>query len=197
MLQQAMHLVVPSLDRLDAYADALSRGGFWADNLRREASAREELDKIARDPAAFVASLDDREARGGPITLSDGSQVERLPGYRRWMWDDGDSGDDGGFCGSIGFRWQPGTSALPAYTLGHIGYIVVPWRRGRGHATRALALMLVEARREGLDWVELTTDTDNLPSQKVITNNGGTLVERFDKGPAHGGGDALRWRIVL
>jgi predicted acetyltransferase len=197
MLQQAMHLVVPSLDRLDAYADALSRGGFWADNIRREASAREELDRIARDPAAFVASLDDRAAKGGPITLSDGSQVERLPGFRRWMWDEDDGGDDDGFCGSIGFRWQPGTSALPAYTLGHIGYIVVPWRRGRGHATRALALMLVEARREGLGWVELTTDTDNLPSQKVITNNGGTLVERFDKGPAHGGGDALRWRIDL
>jgi predicted acetyltransferase len=198
MLQQAMHLVVPSLDRLDAYADALRRGGFWADNLRREASAREELDKIARDPAAFVASLDDRAATGGPITLSDGSQVARLPGYRRWMWDDGENGGDGGrFSGSIAFRWQPGTSVLPVHVLGHIGYITVPWQRGRGHATRALALMLAEVRQEGLSWVELTTDPDNLPSQKVITNNGGTLVERFDKGPAHGGGEALRWRIVL
>jgi len=193
-----LKLLVPALPELDQYAAALRRGGFWADNIRREESAREELAKIEADPAAFVASLDDREAKAGPVILPDGSQVKRLPGYRRWMWDDGDGGgDDGGFCGQIGFRWQPGTSSLPAYVLGHIGYAVVPWKRGRGYATRALALMLADARREGLDHVELTTDTDNLPSQKVITNNGGALVERFTKGDAYGGGDTLRWRIVL
>lgn len=185
-----MELVVPSLDRLDPYADALRRGGFFPDNIRREVSAREELEKIAADPAAFVASLDDREAKAGPITLPDGSQVERLPGYRRWMWDDG-------FCGSIGFRWQPGSSALPPYVLGHIGYAVVPWKRGRGYATRALALLLPEARKEGLAYVELTTDPDNLPSQKVILANSGTLVERFNKSDAHGGSETLRWRIEL
>jgi predicted acetyltransferase len=81
--------------------------------------------------------------------------------------------------------------------LGHIGYAVVPWKRGRGYATRALALLLPEARKEGLTYVELTTDADNLPSQKVISNNGGVVIERFDKGDAYGGGDTLRWRIVL
>lgn len=185
-----MRLVVPSLDGLEQYAAALRRGGFWPDNIRREASAQEELEKIARDPAGFVAALDDREAKAGPITLPDGSQVRRLPGYRRWMWDEGD------FCGHIAFRWQPGTSALPPYVLGHIGYGVVPAKRGRGYATRALALLLPEARKEGLDEVRLTTDTDNLPSQKVITNNGGTLVERFVQSH-HGGGEALLWRISL
>ncbi len=184
-----MQLLVPCLSHLDAYADALGRG--WSpDNVRLEQAAREELARIAQDPAAFVASLDDREARGGPITLPDGSQVARLPGYRRWMW-------DGGFCGSIGFRWQPGTSTLPAYCLGHVGYSVVPWRQRRGYATRALALLLGEARREGLDYVELTTDPDNLPSQKVITANGGALVKRFRKEPAYGGTEALLFRIPL
>jgi predicted acetyltransferase len=186
-----MQLVVPALEYLDQYAEALRRGGFFPDNTRREVSAHEELKKIETDPAAFVASLDDREAKAGPVTLPDGSQVRRLPGYRRWMWDEG-------FCGQIGFRWQPGTSALPAYVLGHIGYAVVPWKRGRGYATKALALLLPEVRKEGLTSVELTTDTDNIPSQKVITNNGGTLVERFTKTEAHGGGgETLRWRILL
>jgi predicted acetyltransferase len=189
MLQQAMELVVPSLDRLDAYADALRRG-WSADNIRLEVAAREELAKIAADPAAFVASLDDRDARGGPITFPDGSQVPRLPGYRRWIW-------DGEFCGSIGFRWQKGTSELPPYVLGHIGYAVVPWKRQRGYATRALALLLEDARREGLDHVTLTTDVDNEPSQKVILANGGVLVERFNSGPIYGDKDHLRWRIVL
>jgi predicted acetyltransferase len=184
-----MELVVPSLDRLPAYADALRRG-FWSDNLRREASARDELAKIAADPAAFVASLDDPEARGAPIVLPDGSTVKRLPSYRRWMWDDG-------FCGNVNFRWQPGTSALPAHVLGHLGYSVVPWKQRRGYATRALALILPEVRRLGLTWVDLTTDPDNIASQKVITANGGHLVERFTHLPAHGGGEGLLFRIPL
>lgn len=182
-----MELIVPALAYLDAYAAALQRG-WSADNVRLEAAAREELAKIAVDPRAFVASLDNREAKGDPITLPDGSKVARLPGFRRWMW-------DGEFCGSIGFRWQPGTGALPAYVLGHIGYAVVPWKRGRGYATRALALMLDEARREGLPYVELTTDPDNEPSQKVIRANGGVFVERF-RAAAYDK-DELRFRIPL
>ncbi len=184
-----MQLLVPALAQLDAYADALRRG--WSpDNVRLEVAAREELARISADPAAFVASMEDREAKAGPITLPDGSQVARLPGYRRWMW-------DGDFCGSIGFRWQPGTTALPAHCLGHIGYAVVPWKRQRGHATRALALLLPEARKEGLDHVELTADLDNLPSQRVITANGGVLVKRFRKEPAYGDAEALLFRIAL
>jgi len=187
--ESPLQLLVPSLAQLDAYADALRRD--WSpDNIRLAEAAREELEWIAEDRAAFVALLDDREAKAGPITLPDGSQVSRLPGYRRWMWDDG-------FCGSISFRWQPGTSALPAHCLGHIGYSVVPWKQRRGHATRALALLLPEARKEGLDYVELTTDVDNLPSQKVITANGGVFVKRFHKEPAYGDVEALLFRISL
>ena len=187
--ESPLQLLVPALPQLDAYADALRRG--WSpDNVRLQEASREELELIAEDRADFVAMLDDREAKGGPITLPDGSQVPRLPGYRRWIW-------DGEFCGSIGFRWQPGTEALPPHCLGHIGYAVVPWMRRRGCATRALALMLPEARKEGLDYVELTTDVDNLPSQKVITANGGALVKRFRKEPAYGEVEALLFRIPL
>jgi predicted acetyltransferase len=183
-----MELVVPALPYLASYTDALKRG--WSpDNTRLEAASREELAKIAVDPAAFVASLDDREAKGGDITLPDGSRIPRLPGFRRWMW-------DGEFCGSIGFRWQPGTEALPVHSLGHIGYTVVPWKRQRGYATRALTRMLAAARRENLAWVELTTDTGNEASQKVILANGGRLIERF-RSPSHGEEERLRFRILL
>ena len=39
---------------------------------------------------------------------------------------------------------------------------------------------------QGLDHVEITTDPDNLASQRVIIANAGVLIERFDKGAAYG-----------
>ena len=105
-----MQLVWPSRPHLESYVAALERG--WSpDNVRGETAAREELRSIAADSAAFLAGLVDREAKGSPITLPDGSTVPRLPGYRRWMW-------DGEFCGSIGFGWQPGTRRSPHIAWG-------------------------------------------------------------------------------
>lgn len=185
-----MELVWPTLAHLPSYRAALERG-WSADTIRGAAAAREELARIDADAPAFIASLVDREARGGPVTLPDGSQVARLPGFRKWLWDAGE------FCGSINFRWQRGTTDLPPHVLGHIGYAVVPWKQGRGHATAALRALLDDVRAEGLPWVELTTDEDNFASQRVITANGGTLVGRFVKPAAYGGKPSLRYRIVL
>jgi len=182
-------LVKPSLDHLPSYKSALERG-WGPDNLREAEAAREHLAKIAQDAALFVALHDDPHALAGPVTLPDGSKVVRLPGITRWMW-------DGEFCGSINLRWQTGTSALPSYVLGHIGFSVVPWKRRLGYATRALALLLPEARAQGLDHVELTTAPDNIASQKTILANGGRLIERFRKDAAYGGNEGLRFRIVI
>ena len=116
--------------------------------------------------------------------------MPRLPGYRRWLW-------DGEFCGSIGLRWQPGTSELPSHILGHIGYAVVPWKRNRGHATRALRLLLQEAKAEGLAYVEITTDPGNTASRRVVEANAGILVAEFTRPAAFGGTPAVRYRIAL
>lgn len=185
-----MELVWPSEEYLPSYTAALERG--WSpDNVRVEETIREQLEQIARDPAAFLRGMVDLDASAGPIVLPDGSTVPRLPGYRKWMW-------DGEFCGSIGFRWQPGTSEIPPHVLGHIGYAVVPWKRGRGYATQALRLLLPEVKERGLEFVEITTDASNVPSQRVITANGGVLVERFAYPPAYGKSvEALRYRIDL
>lgn len=182
-------LVRPSQVHLDGYVAALARG-WSADTTRAEAAAREELEAIARDADGFLAGLTDVEAKGAPITLPDGSTAARIPGYRRWIW-------DGEFCGSIGFRWQPGTTTLPPHCLGHIGYAVVPWKQNRGYATRALALLLPEAKARGLPYVELTTDPANVASRRVIEANGGMLVERFVKPPQFGSVEGLRFRIAL
>jgi predicted acetyltransferase len=183
-----MQLVWPAREYLPGYVTALE-SGWSADNLRPEA-AQEELARIAVNPDAFLASLVDREAAGEPIVFPDGSSVPRLPGYRMWMW-------DGEFCGSASFRWQPGTEALPPYCLGHIGYAVVPWKRGRGYATQALGELLEHAKTEGLRYVEITTRTDNVPSQRVILANRGVLVEAFTAPTALGGHRHLRYRVQL
>lgn len=185
-------LVRPAAAHLAQYVAAL-RTGWSPDNVRPEATAREQLAAIGADPARFLAGMEDRAARAGPITLPDGSVVPRLPGFRRWIWDTAADA----FCGSIGLRWQPGTAALPPWTLGHVGYAVVPWRRGQGHATRALGLLLPEAAALGLPWVELTTEPENAASVAVIAAHGGVLVERFAKPAAYGGGEGLRFRIPL
>ena len=184
-----MRPVWPAQEHLPGYVAALERG-WSADNLRGAAAAAEELARIAANPEAFLASLVDRRAGGDPIRLPDGTLAPRLPGYIRWIWDDE-------FCGSIGFRWQPGTEALPPHCLGHIGYSVVPWKRGRGYARLALGQVLQDARAEGLRWVEITTPADNVASQRVILANGGVLVEEFVTLPALGARRELRYHIRL
>ena len=184
-----MQLLRPTQDHLASYVAALARG-WSADNVRGIVAAREELTRINLDAGAFIASLDDREAKGDPIPLPDGSFAARIPGFRRWLW-------DGEFAGSISFRWQPGTAALPPHCLGHIGYAVVPWKQGKGYATLALKLLLPEAAAVGLPYVEITADPENIASQRVILANGGALVEHFTKPHQFGSKPGLKYRIAL
>jgi predicted acetyltransferase len=188
-MSEPVRLLVPTRAALEPYVEALRRG--WSPNNERPEEARiEQLAAIEADAAAFLARQVDREARGGPVKLPDGALAPRIPGYVLWIW-------DGDFCGTIGFRWQPGTCELPSHVLGHIGYSVVPWKRRQGHASSALGQMLGHARAEGLDYVYVTTIPDNLASQRVIEKNGGVLVERFVRTPHHGGTPGLRYRIDL
>lgn len=183
-----MELVIPASVHLASHIQALQQG--WTMDLRGAAAAAEQLQSLRADPSAYLAGLDDRSVAGRFIQLPDGSQVPRLPGFQRWLW-------DGEFCGTIGLRWQPGTAELPPYCLGHVGYGVVPWKRRRGYATRALQQLLPEARAVGLPHIDLTTDPDNLPSQKVIIANGGCLVREFIKPAQFGSKPGLLFRIQL
>lgn len=56
---------------------------------------------------------------------------------------------------------------------GHIGYSVAPSERGRGYATRMLALALPKCRELGIGRVLITCIRGNEGSRKTILNNGG------------------------
>jgi hypothetical protein len=150
-----MKLIWPATEYLSGYIKALERG--WSPDNRRADAGQEELARIADDSARFLAEQIDREAKGPKVTLPDGGQVPRLPGYSQWMWD----GD---------------------------------WR---GYATRALALILSEAKKEGLPFVQIVTDADNIASQKVIEANGGKLVNQKPHGEVRGDIQILRYRIFF
>jgi predicted acetyltransferase len=185
----AIELLRPTTALLPSYVFALKTG--WSpDNVRKEIAAREQLHAIEVNAEAFVDGLDDPTASGGPIPLADGSTVARLPSIVRWIW-------DGDVSGAIGFRWQVGTAELPPNVLGHIGFSVVPWKRGNGYARQALSLMLGEAKQQGLAYVELTVDLENIASQRVIAACNGVLIERFRKTAAYGFAESLRYRIAL
>lgn len=62
---------------------------------------------------------------------------------------------------------------------GHIGYSVRPTERCKHYATSMLADAMKVCDRVGIQEVLVTCDKENPASAKVITNNGGKLVDEF------------------
>lgn len=157
-----LRLVPPRRELLPSYAYALRRR--WSPDLDPGSVVR-QLRELRTAPEVFLAGLN---RQGGWLTLQDGRRAPRLPGRLYWI-------SDGAFSGSINLRHQPGVEALPPHVSGHVGYGVVPWKRRRGYATRALALLLPHCRAEGLRRVLVTCDDDNVASRRVIEANGGVF----------------------
>lgn len=189
-------LVQPGPEHLAAYEAALVRGYLPASTRGAELAA-EHRRLIAESPAELLARMHDPEGRGPVVVTPDGSQHRRIPSTQRWMFDGPGDAEPGGFVGAISLRWNFERAPLPPHVLGHIGYSVVPWAQRRGHATRALTQMLAIARTMGFERIEITTDLDNQPSQKVILANGGVLVGEFDKGPAWQHSRGFRFVVEL
>jgi predicted acetyltransferase len=182
-------LRVPDATLLPSYVAALERS--WTHNADHDPDdAGRQLASIQRDPAAFLASLQDPEALGPPVELNDGTRVPRLPRARFWM-------SDGEFVGDLSLRWQKGSSELPPYCLGHVGYSVVPWKRGAGYAAQAIVQLAPLARRLGLRWIDISMAVSNQASRRTAENAGATFVRQFNAGPEGDHQEALLFRLAL
>ena len=183
-----MEIVRPDETHLVSYTEALKRAiALGTIKIER---AQAKLFEIASDSKSFLAKQEDPKALGGDIMLPDKTYVPRIPEKTRFLW-------DGEVCGTINFRWQVGTTELPDYYLGHIGFQVFSWKRNLGYASVALSQMLRSAIELEMPFIELVTNVDNLGSQKVIEKNEGVLFERFVQHQAYGRVDGLKFRIYL
>jgi predicted acetyltransferase len=99
---------------------------------------------------------------------------------------------DGEFCGSLTFQWQEGSNELPEHIPGHVEFGVVPWKRGQGYAAQSLSMLLPDAKRRGLSFVQLSVEEENVAARRSIELAGGTLAE---SGPRTS--TTLQYRITL
>lgn len=161
----------PNLADLPMYLAAL-RTGWTPESDQNASEAHRLIARIEADPAKFLSWLRNPAGEGPPVTLSDGRQVPRLAHLRYWIF-------DGEYCGDLNLRWSPGTSELPDYCDGHVGYAVVPWKRRRGLATAALRRLAAVAPAYGLQWLDIAMDVDNAASRKVAEAAGATWLGEY------------------
>ncbi|MCX7207489.1 MAG: GNAT family N-acetyltransferase [Proteobacteria bacterium] len=182
-------LLTPNLALLPSYIAALERN-WTRDDDHDPAGASAQLARIQQDADAFLASLSDVHGSGPLVELNDGSKVPRLPRARYWI-------SDGEFAGDLSLRWQKGTSELPAYCLGHLGYAVVPWKRGGNYASQAIIQCIPLAKSLGLSWIDIAMGIDNAASRRTAEKAGAILLRQFNTGPEADNQEALLFRLSL
>lgn len=125
-------------------------------------------------PAVTAACQDPDIARWIPIIPSPYTEEDARDFLEqsRLNWELGDAygfalvDEAGELLGAIGMR-------MLRFSTGHIGYWVAPGARGRGVATDALKALCRWAIDElGLERLELVTDPENAPSQRVAEKAG-------------------------
>ena len=133
------------------------------DNESNEHYLTHSLEKLETNFEEFVQELKNKITK---------PKENRVPSTQFWIRDENDE-----YCGRISLRHYL-NEKLERFG-GHIGYDIIPSKRGKSYATKALTLCLDEAKKLGLEKVMLTCDEDNMPSIKSIERNGGILQDKL------------------
>ena len=168
-----MRLELPSEESVDSFFQAMAEFESEGNRQIPENMTKEQF-------PAYVQRLLDQSAGKN---LKEG----HVPSKEFWII------DAEGYAGRIilGLSFIPD----PDRFGNHVGYAVRPSKRRKGYATKALQLLLDEARKLKIDKLMPICDEANLASRKVIERNGGVLVETVPIDKARYGG--LRFIIDL
>ena len=107
---------------------------------------------------AYAQAIDVREA-----------SADLVPGFTYFALDE----ERKLFVGAVNIR--PELNERLLLSGGHIGDGVRPSERGKGYATRMIALALEKCREMGIGRVLMVCDKENIASARTIQKNGGVL----------------------
>ena len=97
-----------------------------------------------------------------------------LPTYEYSLFDDDKE------VGFLQLRQRPSAGVgLPSFMGSHVYYEVSPEYQKKGYGKALLSLCKEEAKRKGINPLLLSVWESNLPSRKIIENNGGKLSKEW------------------
>jgi len=155
-----MRLELPSVKYLDSFFQAMAEFQDEGNPQISESMTREQF-------PGYVQQLHDQSVGKN---LKEG----HVPSKEFWIV------DPEGYAGRIilGLMFTPGPDRLG----NHVGYAVRPSKRQRGYATKALELLLDEARNLKIYRLMPICDAANIASRKVIERNGGLPLDPTPEG---------------
>ena len=159
MNEPDLQLIAPRADLADEYRRMVAQF-----TQAGEDSHQYEIEEIETDFDGYISKLANRHSGRD---LPDGA----TPCSTYWLMADGE------LVGTARLRHRLTEKLKTSY--GHLGYDIKPSARGKGLATKLLAMMLIKARELGLEKVMLTCLSVNEASIRVIEKNGGRLLDEI------------------
>ena len=135
-------------------------------------ATQEEMPRVAQTTREQV--LEFLEHAGGGFDSGEWAPG-LVPAYHFWMRRIGREAGRPEIVGGINLRIGDGPNI--ERVIGHIGYHVYPFARGRHYAERACRLLLPLAATCGIDPVWITCNPDNYASRRTCERLGGILTE--------------------
>lgn len=175
-----MELILPSAEYKDSFIEAVKEFRADAKDVTTRRYRELSTSELKANFEAFVQK-ELSHARGEDMPEG------YVPQSEFWLVEGGE------YIGHVGVRHTLNEHLLNVG--GHIGYSIRPSKRGRGYGNKILELALKKTKELGISRTLITCDVTNIPSRKIIENNGGVLENQVSN--LETGTDKLRFWIDI